>query len=92
MEVNGSTIAPNKCWWYLTDYRWVRGRPKMIDASVGKKLLVRDKDLRMNKLTQLPPSTAKEMLGVFLAPDGNEKRALQHINNQVDLFYYLRRP
>ena len=83
MEVNGGAIAPDKCWWYLADFKWSKGRWKMMDASKDKQLIVRDKDRRFHSLQNLPISEAKEMLGVFLAPDGNEKQALQSLTNKV---------
>ena len=86
MEVNGAAIAPDKCWWYIADFKWTRGRCKMVDAGKGRTLQVRDKDQKMQSLTNLPLSEAKEMLGVFLAPDGNEKQALQSLVNKTTVW------
>ncbi len=83
MEVNGGAIAPNKCWWYLTDFQWRHGKAKMIDASTNRSLVVRDKDQQFHNLQSLNPSQAREMLGVYLAPDGNEKEALRQLQNKT---------
>ena len=76
MEVNGGAIAPDKCWWYLIDFRWRNGQWKAVDAGLNSTLRVRDKDKRFWELTYLKGDTAKEMLGVFLAPDGKDTKQL----------------
>ena len=83
MEVNGAAIAPEKCWWYLADFKWSKGRCRMIDAGKDTVLQVRDKNQKMQALTNLPLSEAKEMLGVFLAPDGNEKKAAEALTHKI---------
>ena len=77
MEVNGGAIAPDKCWWYLIDFQWRNGKWKAIDAGESLKLTARDKDKKFWDLTYLKGSTAKEMLGVYLSPDGNESKQLE---------------
>ena len=72
MEVNGGAIAPDKCWWYLADFVWKDGKWKMINSGESLTLKVRDKDRKLCDLQYLPISEAREMLGVYLAPDGNE--------------------
>ena len=73
MEVNGAAIAPDKCWWYLIDFVWSAGKWKYKDAGRDKVLKVRDKDNNIASLKYLSASEAKEMVGVFLAPDGNQE-------------------
>ena len=76
MEVNGAAIAPDKCWWYLVDFVWHGGKWKYRNAGNGKKVKVRDKVNQIRELKYLPYFEAKEMVGVHLAPNGNEKEQL----------------
>ena len=80
MDVNGGAIAPDKCWWYLVDFKWRNGKWRMFNASTHRNLTVRDKDKKTWSLPSLDHSDAKEMLGVFLAPDGNQEIQLSHLS------------
>ena len=73
MQVTGAAIAPDKCWWYLADFKWTRGQWKYRNAGDLIDLKTRDKDGEVHSLTNLSYDKAKEMVGVFLAPDGNQK-------------------
>ena len=77
MEVNGGAIAPDKCWWYLIDFKWRNGMWKAVDVGDSLQLQARDKDKITRNLTYLHGKTAKEMLGVFLSPDGNDSQQLE---------------
>ena len=80
MEVTGAAIAPDKCWWYLIEFQWKQGKSKMVDASGEFELQVRNKHKTIETLKALPCHVAKEMLGIFLAPNGSEqdqKRAMK---------------
>ena len=77
MEVNGAAIAPDKCWWYLVDFVWKGGKWEYHNAGRDKELRVRDKDNKVRNLEYSLASEAREMVGVHLAPDGNEKAQLQ---------------
>ena len=83
MEVNGAAIAPDKCWWYLVDFVWNGGQWKYRNAGEGKKVKVRDKANTIWELKYLPFAEAKEMVGVHLAPDGNETAELKALKDKV---------
>ena len=83
MEVNGAAIAPDKCWWYLVDFVWKGGEWKYHDAGTSLELQVRDKDNQINNLKYSKSHVAKEMVGVLLAPDGNEKEQLTTLKNKA---------
>ena len=73
-KATGGALAPDKSWWYLTHFEWDksgRWRYGGIDNLEIGKLSARDKDNDRVELKYLPPSEAKKMLGVYLAPDGN---------------------
>ena len=74
MEVTGAAIAPEKCWWYLVEFTWHRGRWKYSNQRHQFDLKVRDKTGEEQSIKYLPCDAAQEMLGVFLAPDGNQRK------------------
>ena len=82
MEVNGAAIAPDKCWWYLIDFTWNSSQWSYRNAGLGKKLRVRDKSNVMHDLKYLPFSKAKEMVGVQLSPNSNEKEQLKALGEK----------
>ena len=83
MEVNGAAIAPDKCWWYLVDFVWKGGEWKYRDAGLQLELKVRDKDNKIWNLKYSKRTEAKEMVGVRLAPDGNEKGQLKALKDKA---------
>lgn len=76
MEVTGAAIAPDKCWWYLVHFTWKGGRWSYSNEGDAFDLIVRNKDGEYERLNYLTSDIAKEMLGVYLAPDGNEKEQI----------------
>ena len=82
MEVTGAAIATDKCWWYAVKFLWNKGRWKMVDAGNKHTLKVRDKNKVMQTINYLPNDTAKEMLGVFLAPNGNQNEQIVQLRNK----------
>ena len=72
MEVTGAAIAPDKCWWYLVDFTWHKGRWKCTDQGHQFEMQVRDKHGDEQVIKYLPSDVAKEMLGIYIAPDGNQ--------------------
>ena len=79
MQVTGAAIAPDKCWWYLVDYKWSRGLWKHHHAGRDLVLRVRDKNKRIHAKPCLKPDEAKEMVGVFLSPDGKQTEQLTQL-------------
>ena len=83
MEVNGAVIAPDKCWWYLIDFVWNGGKWKYRDAHNGHTLKVRDNQNREVALDVLSYKDAKEMVGVVLAPDGNQAEQVKTLREKA---------
>ena len=71
MEVTGAAIAPDKCWWYLVEFTWHRGRWSYTNQGHQFDLKVRDKTGEEQIIKYLPCDVAQEMLGIYIAPDGN---------------------
>ena len=86
MEVTGAAIATDKCWWYLVDFDWKSGKWRYSKSKSGLSLKVRDKQNTIHNLKQLEPSTAKEMVGVWLAPDGNQKEQIKALNSKAAIW------
>ena len=83
MEVTGAAIAPDKCWWYLVDFVWSGGLWHYRDAGKDKILRVRDKDGIFNRLEYQGFKTSMEMVGVLLAPNGNQTEQLQRLRKKA---------
>ena len=83
MEVNGAAIAPDKCWWYLVDFVWKGGQWRYNNAGANMTLQVRDKDNELWNLKYIKALEAKEMVGVHLAPDGNEKAQMKALKDKA---------
>ena len=83
MEVNGAAIATDKCWWYLIDFKWKGGKWSYVSAGKNLELTVRDKDNKERNLEYMTHNEAKEMVGVHLAPDGNQTEQLKALSDKV---------
>ena len=83
MEVNGAAIAPDKCWWYMVDFVWKDGKWSYRDAGEAKVVEVRDKDNEIWQLKYLRCSKAKEMVGVYLAPKGNQNDQIKALRDKT---------
>ena len=88
MEVTGAAIAPDKCWWYLVEFTWKRGRWSYSNEGATFDLKVRNKDGIEESLQYLPADVAKEMLGVHIAPDGNEHKQIAEMKKKAKTWAY----
>ena len=59
------------------DFTWEGGRWSYSDEGEAFNLVVRNKNGIYEKLTYLTCDLAEEMLGVYLAPDGNQKKQIE---------------
>ena len=67
----GGSLAPIKCWWYLVDHSWIRNKWHVEEPILDYDLTASDKDGNIRPIRRLSISESQEMLGVFMAPDGN---------------------
>ena len=70
-KVTGGAIAPLKCWWYLVFFEWDAENNWFYGDNNKYKLTALDASDKCHELTYLKPHQAQEMLGVHIAPDGN---------------------
>eukprot|EP00978_Attheya_sp_CCMP212_P004465 scaffold9742_cov58-Attheya_sp.AAC.1 len=80
MNATGGEAKPIKCWWYQIEFYWQSGKWKYktatdcpyelsVPTGPGKRALIR----------QMDPTDAAETLGVWLAPEGNNKTAITNL-------------
>ena len=74
MKVTGGALRSDKSWWYLVEFVWHRGKWIPVDAGENLRLYADDVSGQRVELTYLPCSEASEMLGIWMAPDGNNKQ------------------
>ena len=73
--ISGGCLRPDKCWWYVIEFAWKQDgswRYRTKTETAGK-LAIPDHKQNDQYIDQIEPSVGKEGLGVYLAPDGNNK-------------------
>ena len=78
LRATGGALVPEKSFWYLIDFRW-RGstwRYAKYPTEPGS-LSMPDNNQHEHSIKRLPADKAQRTLGVYLAPDGNNKAQLQ---------------
>ena len=76
MGVTGGAISVEKSWWYLIDYNWKNGKWTATDAEPDSNLMATSTHGDSVPLKRLCAKDASEMLGVWVAPDGNRNKSL----------------
>ena len=79
VRCTGGAIVPAKSHWYYISFKWIEGQWSYEDIDETKSLTVLNEFQERVELTQVPVSEAKKTLGVFLAPDGNNRDMLQYL-------------
>ena len=82
LEVSGGTLRPEKCYWYLLSYVWTDGKWDF-DESSDRVITVKDCNGTRGMVTKLKASEAKEVVGVWIAPDGSNTVQLQHTREKI---------
>ena len=73
-KLTGGAIAPLKCWWYLIMFEWNDNgdwKYGSLNDTNQIKLTACDENAERQEIKYLRPYEAQEMLGVYIAPDGN---------------------
>ena len=89
VRATGGDPQPKKCWWYLIEFLWkdglwsyVEDAPQEGDDSDDEDVMqmnVTDTSGNVQQIERLNPSVAKKTLGVWLAPDGNNRKAVSEL-------------
>jgi len=79
LHAMGGALVPKKSFWYLIDFRWQGSKWKYTkyDREPGEELLMKDRTQQEKPIRQLAANEAQCTLGVYLAPDGNNKTQIQ---------------
>ena len=83
MEVTGGAIRVDKSWWYLLDYAWHRGKWVCTDVTGDLDLLATGPNGERISLRRLRCHEAAEMLGIWLAPDGNTSKCISVLKKKA---------
>jgi len=80
LQAMGSNLVPEKCFWYLLNFHWANNhwRYKTIKETPGQ-LMLQTETQTMIIIPRLEASEARQMLGVQLAPDGNDKDEARYL-------------
>ena len=83
--ISGGCLRPKKCWWYVIDFHW---RPNgtwryKTKVETAGELLIPDENNIDQPIVQKDPSEGSEGLGVFLAPDGNDKAQFDELQKKI---------
>ena len=78
MQVTGATIATDKSWWYLVNFKWERGKWVTTDPLPDFDLWSYGDNNDFISLKRLLSQDATEMLGVWMSPNGCKKKRKKH--------------
>jgi len=84
LQATGGDLVPDKCFWYLIDFKWERGQWRYIqwDESAWP-LCIHRKNGTSVVIPRLSTSKARRTLGVRLAPDGNNLAEYAHLKEET---------
>ncbi|GFH50742.1 hypothetical protein CTEN210_07218 [Chaetoceros tenuissimus] len=84
MAVTGGAIETNKSYFYIIDYRKEKGKWKAFDPDIGDaELSVLDKNGNRCTLDRLQCKEAAEMLGVWMAMNGDRSTQIEILQKKV---------
>ena len=83
VKATGGVMAPHKSWWYLVDYTWSNGRWKFKSAGEDLQMFANDDSGAKISLQYLQPGVATKMLGVYMAPNGNNARQVRYMRGKT---------
>ena len=77
-KTTGGALSPQKCWCWIINFGWKGDTWYYEDTSkMDIDMTVKDENDVTFQLNLLSPDTAREMLGVSLAPDGNNEAQIK---------------
>lgn len=84
MAVTGGVIETKKSYFYIIDYKKLKGKWKAFNPNIGdKELTVLDKDGNRYTLDSFPCGEAAEMLGVWMAMNGDKSMQIEVLQKKV---------
>lgn len=76
-------MDPSKSWWYLVDFKWKDRRWEYDSSANVENLIAHDNKDAPIPLHRLKASESREMLGVFLSPDGDQSTQMATLASKV---------
>jgi len=87
LKATGSNLVPEKCFWYLIDFKYKHNCWHYQQWPVANNQLQIAKDSRtMVMIPHLQTNEARMTLGVWLAPDGNNDEEYKHLLGKANLW------
>ena len=85
LRATGGALVPSKSWIYPIEFHFnAKGQPSYKNPTdMNLHFTVKDAWNTRQELVQIHPSIAKETLGVFLAPDGNENKQIEYLTQKI---------
>lgn len=84
MAVTGGAIETKKSYFYIIEYKKQKGKWKAFDPNIGdEELTVLDKDGNRCTLDRLSCGEAAEMLGVWVAMNGDKSMQIEVLQKKV---------
>ena len=85
LKATGGALVPEKSWIYPIKYVWNdRGDYRLETTNdLDIHFTVKDSSQTTKQLQLIPPTEAKETLGVFLAPNGSNTTQIEYLKNKV---------
>ena len=82
-KTTGGALEPTKSWWYLIYFEWNNGQWKYGEKNLNDKLTAFDKNNERVNLQNIPVSKTQTMLGVDLAPNGDNTSQVQLLKEKT---------
>ncbi len=83
---SGGALELSKCSYYVMHWEWNNGLPHLTPknkvAGIKKITLTSGTSTQQIKILQRDPSEAHKTLGVYVAPDGNERAQEEYLNTK----------
>ena len=79
MEVTGGALRTDKSWYYLIEYVWKHGKWTASDPDIPIDLMATDMSGQRIALSHLRCNEAAEMLGVWMAPNGDRTKLISEL-------------
>jgi len=79
LQATGRDLVPDKCFWYLLDFKWEQNKWRYKNSSkLPSQLMVKNEKNNTITIPHLEPLDARCALGVWIAPDSNDTAKANH--------------
>ncbi len=84
LQATGGDLVPEKCFWYLIDFKWANNRWQYVKWTANERVLsIPRSDGTKVQIPRLETGEARRTLGVRLAPDGNNDAEYAHLREEA---------